>query len=357
MPWTVSWRVTVDGRDMSVGMRPFLQSISVSDKDGTASDAASLTFDDTVGQLLLPKGGESVAIELDGAQIFDGVVDGTPWQMSRGGGRTLSVSAKGLDTRGRTKEGQTWHLDDATLEEALQKGAKAAGLDAISVDPELGKLKRPYWTPQGASFLGWARRLAADHGATFKVRGKRAVFAKRGQGASATGEAMPTVQARIPGNVISAQIDPAQGRRAFKKARVRYFDRKKATFEDKDVEIDADDTEAVNVRRFTAADEDEAEAIGKGRQTDADRERATGTIEMDLEPAAQAEGTLVLTGARPGIDGSYRIVGVTHKADRGGGATTTVEIKQPQGEAGKDTRTPTESAAPANVPVPTPRPN
>ncbi|MBB3996862.1 phage late control D family protein [Aureimonas pseudogalii] len=354
MPWKVSWRVTVDGRDMSAGMRPYLIAISVSDKDGMASDAASLTFDDAVGQLLLPKGGANVAIELDGVRIFEGVVDGTPWALTRGGGRILSVSAKGLDTRGRAKEGQTWHLDDATLDEALQKGAKVAGLEGITVDRELGQLKRPYWSPQGASFLGWARRLAADHGATFKVRGSRAVFAKRGQGASAAGGAMPTVEAKIPGNVITAHIDPAQGRRAFKAARVRYFDRKKATFEEKDVEIGADDTEAVNVRRFTAADGDEADAIGQGRRSDAERERATGTIEMDLEPAAQAEGTLNLTGARAGIDGSYRIVGVTHKADRGGGATTSIEIKQPQGEAGKDSRTPTQST-PANVPIPTPR--
>jgi phage protein D len=59
---------------------------------------------------------------------------------------------------------------------------------------------------------------------------------------------------------------------------------------------------------------------------------------MDLPVEAQAEGTLVLSGARPGIDGSYRIVSVTHKETRSGGATTSLELKQPTGGAGNDGR-------------------
>lgn len=67
MPWTVDWRVIVDGSDVSVNMRPYLLDIEVTDKDGTASDTCSLTFDDTDGQVMLLKNGAKVRIFLQGA--------------------------------------------------------------------------------------------------------------------------------------------------------------------------------------------------------------------------------------------------------------------------------------------------
>ncbi|MDX6806298.1 late control D family protein [Terrihabitans sp. PJ23] len=321
-------------------MRPYLTEISVSDKDGTSSDTAQLTFDDAGGQCLLPKTGARVSVFLQGVLAFQGVVDSTPWTMTRGGGRMLQVNAKGFDTRSKVKEGQQWHLDDGTLDDALNKAAKVAGLSGVSVDPELGAIKRDYWTPDGASFMAFAEKLARQHGATFKIRGDQAVFVKRGSGSNGAGAAMPTVQARIPGNVISCSVDPSKGRPRYSKARARWFDRKSASFKTKEIEIETGDDE-VDVSdevRGTAADEEQAGGFVEGHKSDSEREGGDGTIEMDLTVDAQAEGTLVLSGARPGVDGTYRIVSVTHKATRSSGATTTLEIKQPQGDAGKDSR-------------------
>lgn len=359
MAWKVDWVVTIDGRDVSSAMRPFLHSITVSDKDGTSSDTCNLIFDDTGGQCLLPKPGAKVVVRLQGAVVFQGVVDTTPWTMTRGGGRILEVTAKGVDTRGKAKESQRWHLDDSTLQDALTKAGKAAGITSVTVDPELGSIERPYWSPDGMSFLAWGQKLAKEHGATFKVRGEKAVFAKRGTGVTATGSSMPTITASIPGNVISVSIDPSKGRPKFKKTKVRYFDRPSASYKEKELDIETgDDTvEAENSRITTAADETEADSMTKGRKSDSERDAGGGTIEVDLAEEAQAEGTLILTGARPGIDGTYRIAGVTHKATRSGGATTTIDLKQPTGGAGTDSRASANAGAataPANVPIPTP---
>ncbi len=357
MSWSVEWTVWIDGRDASGAMRPYLMEIEVADRDGTASDTCRLTFDDSSGQALLPKDGATVRVAMNGVLVFEGVVDSTPWTLTRGGGRLLEISAKGRDARGKAKEGQRWHLDDATLGEALEKGAKAAGLSRIVVDPGLGAIRRGYWSPDGASFLGWATKLGRELGATFKMRGGVAVFAARGQGLSASGAAMPVVHATIPGKVISVRLDPVKGRPRFKQARIRAFDRKAAAFVVSDVAFEAGEGEtASEERRFDAADADEAKAIGQGRKAEAEREGGNGSIEMDLEPSAQAEGTLILSGARPGIDGTYRIVSVTHRASRSGGATTSLEVKQPQGEAGKDRRSAPTFSAPSSVPIPTPRP-
>lgn len=358
MDWISGWRVTVDGRDVSGPMRPLLMSVEVQDRDGTSSDSARLVFDDTDGQCLLPRTGARLAVYLDGVKVFEGVVDSTPWTITRGGGRILTIGAKGFDTRGKAKEGQRWHLDDASLADALRKGARKAGLD-ILVDPAFDGIRRDYWTPDGASFLGWAQSLAADLGATFKIRGDKAVFAARGSGISPAGEAMPTIDAVVGRNVIAVSIDPSKGRRSFRRARVRSLDRERASFRETIVEIDpeGEDEGVENVRRFTAADEDEARAFGEGRRRDAERESAEGSVTMLLSPEARAEGTLTLTGARPGIDGTYRIVGVTHRCDRGTGSETVCDIAQPQGGVGKDARQ-AANGRPSigSVPIPTPAP-
>ncbi len=114
------------------------------------------------------------------------------------------------------------------------------------------------------------------------------------------------------------------------------FDRKEARFKSTEVEIDtADDApEANNVVRMTVGDEEQAKLRAEGRKSEA----GEGSVELDIAPDAQAEAQFSLTGARPGVDGTYRIVTVTHKANRTVGATTRLELKQPGGGAGKDNR-------------------
>ncbi|MCK5932072.1 MAG: late control D family protein [Fulvimarina manganoxydans] len=338
MAWKTEWAVLVNGTDVTLNMRPYLMTVEVQDMDGTSSDTCRLSFDDSEGQCLLPPHGADIEVFLDGAPIFEGKVDSTPWRVSRGEGRVLTVSAKGFDTRGKAKAGQQWHLDDATLEDALGKAAEKAGFSVV-VDPAFAAIKRAYWAPDGASFLAWGEKLARAHGATFKMRGTQAVFAKRGNGLSVTGAPMPTVTGIVGQNVISVDIDPSKGRPVFKQKRVRYFDRAKAQFMEKVVDVETGDaSDAIDTLRWLANDEDHAQAIADGQKTNAEREAAVGSVGLTLTVTAQAEGTFVLTGARPGIDGTYRITGVTHRADRRSGSTTVLQLAQPQGEVGKDSR-------------------
>ncbi len=340
--WIVQWKVFVDGEDLTSAMRPVLTKITVSDKDGSASDTCSLDFDDSGGQVKLPPEGASVQVFLQGTQVFSGKVDSVRSTGSRGGGRMLSVGAKGFDAKGKAKEPQSHHMDDATLQDFLSKAAKNAGLKSIIIDPAFAAVRRDYWSAAAESFLHLGQKIAREVGGTFKIRGDQAVLAKRGQGLSATGQPMPIVVGTVgsglePGNVINWSISPVTGRGKFSKSKVRYFDRPSAKFKELEVEtgIDADATDEV---RTTVADEDQAKGVAEGRKAESEREGGQGNVTLDLEVSAQAEGTFVLVGARPGIDGTYRISGVTHQADRSGGATTSIDIKQPTGGAGKDKR-------------------
>lgn len=338
MPWTVDWAVFVDGAPVTEAMRPYLMDISVEDKDGEASDSCTLTFDDTGAQIRLPKEGAGVRVLLEGIPVFQGVVDAVRSTGSRGGGRTMKVSAKGFDNRGKGKEPQQFHKDDATLEEFLGTAAENAGFSLI-IDPALGAVTREYWAADGESFLHLGQRLARELNATFKLRGTNSVFAKRGIDAGLPA-IIGTVGEEWAGNVMSWDIKPFTGRRVYQTVKVDYFDRESATFKSKEIEVglDRDLPGTVNAIRSKARNEAQATDIAEARKGEAEREGGEGKVTLDLEPAAQAEGIFVLEGARPGVDGTYRIVSVTQKASRNGGATTDLSVKQPQGAVGKDTR-------------------
>ncbi|MGY6709690.1 MAG: phage late control D family protein [Rhizobiaceae bacterium] len=339
MSWKVSWQVFVDGRDMSSAMQPFLIDIEVVDKDGTASDTCSLTFDDTGGQILLPRDGAKVRVLLQGVQVFFGTVDSVRSTGSRSGGRQVSVSAKGMDSRGKIKEPQGFHKDDASLEEFLGEAAEKAGLAGVRVLGRLRSIRREYWAADGESFIHLGQRLAREFAATFKIRategGDMAVLTPLEHE-----EPLPVVTGRVGGNVISWDIAPFTGRRVFTRARARWFDRETGAFREKEIEFDLDRDlpEATNVIRSPAHDEDQADADIEARKAEAEREGGEGTVDLDLAPEAQAEGKFVLVGARPGVDGTYRITSVRHRASRSGGSTTGLDIKQPAGGAGKDDR-------------------
>lgn len=447
--WKTSWAVSLDGRDISSAMNPYLQSIEVTDKDGTASDTCALILDDSKGQFRMPRAGGSIVIRLEGVQVFQGTIDEINSTGGRGQGRLLSINAKGFDTRGRAKSRLDFHLDNATLQQFADEAARRAGIERVIIDPAYAETRRDYWSADGESFVHLLERIAREYGGSFKIRNDRAVLAQRGTGLSPSGKPMPSMTATWGegGNLLSWDISPYVARHRGKKAKVKFYDRKTGKHETREVEIESgngdDEVAAVNAavsqvgggggraysaeemaaireafhatgpagpdayapwqlvlanaalgsplatlerildvtgasaprgrtyspeemaaieaafdapqepapRTYTAeemakiraafeapdvtlapvysaADADGAEVAAKGKKSDSQRKSGEGSVTVTLMPEARVEGTLIVQGARPGVDGPYRIGGVSHKVDRSG-SVTTLELKQP----------------------------
>lgn len=340
--WTVQWSVSVDGQDITDRLRPHLLSISVSDKEGQESDSCQISIDDAGGQIRLPRKGAPLTVALQGAQVFSGFVDSCRSSGARGGGRTLSVSAKGFDPAGKAKEPQQLHQDEGTIGDFLQKLGEKAGFD-VKVVPEIAKMVRPYLAADGESLLHTGQRLARELGGTFKLRGNEAVLVRRGLDLGLPGVTGTVSEAG--GNVISWNISPFTTRPGFTKATVTYFDRESASFKEQNVEVDLGDKAANKTNspsrlliRSPAADKDQAKAMAEAQATDMARSGGEGTVVLDATPEAQAEGLFTLRGARPGVDGVYRIRSVTHQGSRGSGTTTSLDLGEPGEGAGEDTR-------------------
>ena len=319
--------VTVAGANITTTLSPVLISLSVSDKVGTHSDTASLEIDDTEGRIILPQIGAPVIIALgwqDGGVrvVFTGTVDEVKSSGSRGSGRTLSISAKGMDTTKKPKEGQQRHFDDKKVEDILKEAGKTAGVTEVEIDPSLASISRKYFEMRDESFIHMGERLAREIGGNFRVSGTKAIMSKRG------GTYTAAVVAAWGRNLHSWNISPALGRTQFNKVRARWYDPKKAEWQEKE-EGTKLSVDARHSHRYSKADEEEA-----GQQTGSDkatteRDAGEGSVTIEGNTEAIPDGLCIVAGARAGVDGAYRIESVTHTYSRGGGFVTQLSLKKP----------------------------
>lgn len=338
--------IQVAGVNVSRNFEAVLENLSVTDKAGTSSDTASITLDDSDGQIAMPRIGDPISIFLGWADsgvslVFQGTVDSVRSNGARGGGRTMTITAKGVDPKGKAKEPLEFHKDDATLQDFMSEAAGKAGL-TFKADGEIGKIKREYWSATSESFIHLGRRIATEVGAQFKVAGNVAIMYPKNSGQSVSGTAMPSVSAIVglAGNVIQWDIAPAYARPRYSKARVKYYDAKAAKWKEKNVEIEQQgaSSDATHTHRQARADEDEAGGAADEDKRSSERERGGGSITIIGDPFATPEAGCIVIGARPGVDGSYKIDGVEHTLSRGAGYETRLDLKHPEGDVGSDSR-------------------
>lgn len=335
--------VSADGADITGNVRPHVISIRVSDRAGASSDAATIELDDREGQIVFPPLGALISISLgwenEGiAVVFSGKADGIRSRRSRGQGQTVTISAKGIDSAGSPKAPQQRHFDDKSIKDMLTEAGKDAGVTDVRVDTEFASIVRAYECMDDESFIAFGQRLAKELGGTFKVRGTAAVLMRRNGGVSPSGASLPVIRAVAGDNLHTWDIAPFIGRPRFKKARARYYDAKEAKWKEFEVETEVEGEAPTLVGRFAVADEDRAKQEAGSLKTDIERAGGEGTVVIEGNIFAMAEAACVVSGARPGIDGTYRIDSVDHEYSRGSGFATSLTLKQPHGDAGKDSR-------------------
>lgn len=326
--------VTVAGANITTTLMPVLISLTVSDKVGTHSDTASLEIDDTQGRIVLPQIGAPVIVALgwegEGVRVvFTGTVDEVRSSGSRGSGRTLSVTAKGMDTTGKPKEGQQRHFDDSTVENILSQAGKTSGITSIEVDPDLKSITRKYFEMRDESFIHMGERLAREIGGNFRIQGTRAIMSKRG------GSYTSAVVAASGRNLHGWDISPALGRAQYSSLRARWYDPAQAQWQETE-EGTSLTVDARHDHRYAKSDEAEAQQQTASDRATSERDAGEGSVTIEGDTAAIPDGLCILIGARPGVDGPYRIESVTHSYSRGGGFVTQLSLKRPgSGGAGE----------------------
>jgi hypothetical protein len=333
------FKVIIGGRDVSNAMAPIVESISVHDGTDNEADTASLTLSDEGGLTVMSRKRDPVAVSLGRTGegmglVFQGFVDEVRSKGNRSKGRTLSIECKSVDLGGNAKETKEKHWEDKNLQQILDDAFSATGI-SVKVSPELASIVREYEAMDSEDPLTFAARLAKEVGGTFKMMGPQAVLVKRNSGSGIDGSALQTFDVKWGVNLIDWDISPIISRAEFGSFNNRWFDFAKNKF----VEETEKGTGAAKHRRSNV---EPGQSLAKQRATadkiDADRKGGEGTVVTKGSFLAQAEGRCKLQGIREAVDGVYVISAVDHEASRDQGYECTLEVKQPQDGAGKDSR-------------------
>jgi phage protein D len=339
---TSFYQVSVAGQDVTSRFDPLLTSITVTDNIGDASDTCEIELSDPEGSIKFPGKGDPINVffgvdEAGAGEVFKGTVDEVRSRGSKDSGRYIRISAKSIDTTKKVKEPKQKHKDNAKFGDVAKEWGQSAGLQ-VTVHGDLASVERPYWDMRTESFIHWGRRIADEIGASFKVSGDRAVFVPANDGETASGQGAPSLSIQFGVNLLEWDIAPIIGRPAYKQVEVRFFDVKEGQWKTEKAETSATGVEAGATHRFTDPNKDQAKSKAKSEGKKSDRKGAEGTIEIVGDPTAKAGGKCVLIGARPGVDGEYRINSVTHKLQKNSGYVCSLSVDQAQGDAGKDNR-------------------
>jgi phage protein D len=342
-------KVIVDGQDVTSRWTPFLLSVQIVSPT-RAFDMADLELSDRHGVLKLPDLQKKVQIELgwgSTVKTFDGTIENRESYGQRKGGRRLNIHAKGSDVAGKIKQPQRDTIgegekpdgskDSIKLDDAFQRFASRAGMQAI-LGEGLKDITRPSWSITNESFMAWARRIAREHGAVFKMSNDTAFLSKLGDSKNAQGQGLADIQATwaADGNLKAWRIKPSSGRPAWKNTNASWFDRLEGKRRYANAKIEGllgDFNGLKNVasffQQFDAHTEEQAKAMASGESAAAQNHFGEGWVVIKGEPRAQPEAKCTVKGVRDGVDGDYKIRTVTHTYKRGGGFETLLDIEQP----------------------------
>lgn len=329
-------QITVDGNPVAGGFYERLVSISVTDKEGLASDTFQMELNDGPPQFLaIPRKGAIVDIRIGygaarslGTYVVDKVsAKCLPY--------SLSISGKARDMRdSKAKERKERHWDKKKVKDIVSDLAGDMGLSA-SVDSEIGEHQYEWFGQQDETPIHVLRRLAERHNGLFKVKDGRLVFSKRGSGNAASGSFMGSVVVG-PARIIQGTCSfEANDRTKYKKVVSYYEDKDKA----KRVEVEADsDADGDSVYRIAEpyADAAEADKAAQSKAKDLKRGEGAASVTVIGDTAIVAGAPLLFEGVRPGLDGvPYIIDTATHTYNKKDGYRTAISAKLYDGSSAK----------------------
>lgn len=372
------WEVIVNGRNVTDILDPHLISIQVIDRIASLNgdDMCIIELDDRDASLTIPPTGASVqvsfgwesqgprvppaapdpvnpftgisarSIELPFVgsmhQVFTGFVHQVESGCSRaGGGRRMWIEAQATDpyTDGKSPQratmgegdppglGKTGGGDQIPFSAFAQKLAGNAGMSA-NVGQSFQGVKRNFWSAENASFLHYMTQMAHELGAGTKVSGNTMFFV--GKNDLPFGE----VRAVWGYNLIAWRIKPNLVRHQFAQVQSTHFERAAGAIQETISQVGNQGGPyggATAQQQLPGATPHPqgADQENRGQAEDSVKNRTVGWVTMNGEPTAHAFAALTILGARPGIDGRYRIVEAEHVFSRQGGWITRCELDTP----------------------------
>ncbi|MEE4349665.1 MAG: contractile injection system protein, VgrG/Pvc8 family [Pacificimonas sp.] len=321
---TPAWRLSVDGRDMTNPARPYLQSLSVSEKREDAADRLSVTLLAEGFANSLPRAGSELALQLGWED--SGLVDKGRFILGEithaGPPDIITLTAQSADmTAGlKTRRDQSW--TDTALGDVLKEVAGRHGLTP-RIAADLAARLLALVTQSRESDFAFLKRLGRENDAVATIKAGHLLFTPMGAGQTVSGSALPSVTVRrMDGDKHSLRV---AARTEHDGVKARWHDRKGA----KQESVELGGSEKVKTLRKIYPTEAEARRAGEAELRRLGRAPQTLTLTLAFgQPQIGAEQPLVAEGFHPGIDGqSWIVKSATHKLSATSGLTTDLEAE------------------------------
>jgi hypothetical protein len=339
-------KVIVGGQDVTARLDPYLISVVVVDKKGWEVDTCALELDDRDARLVLPELHDVVSVYMgwgneSGSLLFQGYIDDVESGFSRrGGGRRMWVDAVGIDNGSMLKQ-----LDKASLgvgdppgqDNASESGSvpitswlgQLSGLAGVPITAfgNIASIKRKHWSMGGESVMHHLQRIAREAGGVvkFDINGATLKDALANDG--------PNVRAKWGDNLIAWRIKPAMMRPQYAETVNEYFHIMTGIFPQVMGAIQNGSPFGMGKAKAGTPNPAPNPQVGEQANTNSESDsvngRGCGWVMLNGNPRARGGGTITVSGARPGVDGTYGISEAEHHYSRASGYITRCNLEDP----------------------------
>jgi uncharacterized protein len=323
--------VKVGDINVTNSMNKYLISIKIRNEHGTHA-TASLVFDDSNGQLIIPNSDELVTIGLGWQDTGPVTVFNRGRRIesismgSRSHGRTLAINLTGADltATGVIKSQSDQYADKMNLQDVANK-FNPIGWNTL-VKGNLAQLSRDYWSMNNQTFPSWINKIATEVGGAVICNDKTFVIYPVG-----SDQGLPVIECDCGegGNVIEWNIIPDSDLLKYAGFQTLAYDNAAASLLN-----DMGDTSSVTaINKSKAPTSDQATVQSTANEHFGRYESKRGRLTIVGEPSAAISGWINLNGTRAAVDGYYAIKSVEHEYNRSGGFRTTLELRNPVASA------------------------
>ncbi|MDM5178530.1 contractile injection system protein, VgrG/Pvc8 family [Massilia sp. DJPM01] len=328
-----TYQVLANSTDITAVIESRFLSLSLTDETGITSDMLEIKLSDYDPAAPIqkpPKGAElEVFLGYDGVNARMGMfcVDeieysGWPGEMTvRARGAIFDKTPKGKANL-QSQKTRSWAAG-TTLGAMVTKIAKEHGMEG-AVSASLKSVALPYVAQQDESDLNLLVRLGKKYDVIVKPANGRLILAKRGESKSVGGQVLTVINVTPASGITSFHV--METARDSSGTVIAYYHKMKQS---KRHEVKVGNGEPVTRLKQYQPTKEMAIALAQAELAKRDRQKSVLSLTLPGRPAFGAEGKLITSGFREGVDNEWVITRVTHSLTKDGGYSCSIEAELP----------------------------
>lgn len=327
-----TWRVTLDGQDLTETLNPRLLSLSLTEHRAGEADELEIVLNDADGKLQIPRKGVRLSLAIGWARGRDvpiGLIDKGSFIVDEisvsGPPDIISIKARSADFTGSFRTRRERSYTDATVAQILGDIAADNGL-SLRCDATLGAKPVPALGTGARSDAALLKALGRRFDAVATVKAGALIFAPIGKGRTAGGKAIPSLTIDRSQTDMRFAYDQAQ-RDDYNGVEARWHSKGSASVQSVNVGGGGSGP-AKRLRRIYASETSArhaAEAVNSRMQ----RSGAKLRITLPLgRPDAYPDRSVTVTGYKAEINAqAWLIAEPRHQMDGSGGLVTSLQLE------------------------------